>query len=321
MDAATKDETCLAFFAKTVNGWGFAFQVLSCIALRRVVCHQGDGAKKWHLQHLELALMWTWTFARKPVESDLYHKTCMFLACGCIWVKSTNWEVQCSKARRANIEFSRSPNRLLRPWPFGQAWRCCMAHLSQTKATLQGNSPKSFLTNESLPVNETLQLSSWTYGDAVFDKYEIVFINWYIHVFVKSAHPEVGPVPLLWIESSALCNITKAQWRSWQTLPKLSGNVGQEDLFPLQCSHSEWFVDVEIVAPVPTKMISFKSCLPVFVFTACFALPGSVSLQAAGLWALGRLAERLEAPGRGGMQERRGSHSVLVRKSGMLWES
>ena len=94
------------------------------------------------------------------VESDLYHKTSMFLACGCIWVKSTNWEVQCSKARRVNIEFSRSPNRLLRPWPFGQAWRCCMAHLSQTKATLK-----------SLPVNETLQLSSWTYGDAVFDKY------------------------------------------------------------------------------------------------------------------------------------------------------
>lgn len=147
-------------FAVTVNGWGFAFQVLSCIALRRVVCHQGDGAKKWHLQHLELALMWTWTFPRKPVESDLYHKTSMFLACGCIWVKSTNWEVQCSKARRVNIEFSRSPNRLLRPWPFGQAWRCCMAHLSQTKATLK-----------SLPVNETLQLSSWTYGDAVFDKY------------------------------------------------------------------------------------------------------------------------------------------------------
>lgn len=80
-------------------------------------------------------------------------------------------------------------------------------------------------------------------------------------------------------------------------------------------SHSEWFVDENIV-PVPTEMISFKSCLPVFVFTACFALPGSVSLQAAGLWALGRLAERLEAPGRGGMQERRGQS--VGRKSGML---
>lgn len=47
-----KTRLALLFFAVTVNGWGFAFQVLSCIALRRVVCHQGDGAKKWHLQHL-----------------------------------------------------------------------------------------------------------------------------------------------------------------------------------------------------------------------------------------------------------------------------
>lgn len=34
--------------------------------------------------------------------------------------------------------------------------------------------------------------------------------------------------------------------------------------------------------------------------------PGSAALQASGLWALGRLAERLEAPG-GGMQVRCGS--------------